>query len=225
MLRTNCPSCGAELVFRASFSVFAVCAYCGATVVRTDRDVEAIGVMADLPAEMTPLQVGTELSYDGGRFTLVGRVRMAWPDGAWNEWYMLDGDRAGWLAEAQGFLAVSFEQPVADAKGLDGMGAPSLDWLVSVGGKGYRVTDIKEARCVGSEGELPFRAPRGRVATYADMLGEGAGFAGLEQSDDGQRLFTGEYVAFDRLGLRNLRAVEGWGPPATRLGSGDPLQL
>lgn len=223
MVRTNCPSCGAELVFRASFSVFAVCAYCGSTVVRTDRDVAAIGVMADLPDEMTPLQVGTELSHGGGHYTLVGRVRMAWADGAWNEWYMVDGETAGWLAEAQGFLAVSFEQPLAGARGLDDGAVPALDTLVAVGGKTYRVTDIKEALCVGSEGELPFRAPRGRTATYADMLGEAAGFASLEQDEDGRRLYAGAYVGFDQLALRNLRAVAGWSPPTTPPDSGDPL--
>ena len=69
-----CPSCGATIPFRSSFSVYAVCSYCGSTVLRNDRDVRAIGSVADLPAEMTPLQVGAELDWRGKHYTLAGRL-------------------------------------------------------------------------------------------------------------------------------------------------------
>jgi hypothetical protein len=198
--------------------VFAVCAYCGSTVVRTDRDVESIGTMADLPDEMTPLQIGTELSHGGTHYTLIGRVRVGWADGAWNEWYMGHDSTAAWLVEAQGFLAVAVPQSIEEAGGIDATGLPRLEALVTVKGRTYRVTDIKEAACLGSEGELPFRAPRGRRATYIDMIDDVGGFASIESSDDGRQLYTGEYVPFDRLGFRNLRDIEGWKPPARPFG-------
>jgi hypothetical protein len=34
-----------------------------------------------------------------------------------------------------------------------------------------KVVDIKKAVCIGSEGELPFPAPRGRQTTAIDLLG------------------------------------------------------
>ena len=76
---------------------------------------------------------------------------------------------------------------------------------------------------VGSEGELPFAAPAGRVVHYTDMTGPFAGFAGLEESDDGRRLYIGENVTFDDLTFANLRPVEGWTlpRPGGRL-AGDP---
>jgi len=85
--------------------------------------------------------------------------------------------------------------------------------VAEIGAEPFRVSDIKRATCVGSEGELPFPAPRGRSATYYDMLSPFGGFAGLEESDDGRRLYAGDYVEFDDLKFTNLREVEGWRVP------------
>lgn len=212
-----CPSCGAPIPFRTSFAVFAVCGYCGATVVRTDRDVSRIGQAADLPDEMTPIQVGTVVTAAGTPFTVAGRVRMSWEDGFWNEWFLAgDGPAgAGWLAEAQGTWAVSFPCPLEEAQGLNPDMPPALGDPVRIRGRAFRVSDVKAASCVGSEGELPFAAERGWTALYADMLSEDGGFAGAEYSDDGARLFLGQYVTFASLRPRNLRPVEGWTAPVS----------
>ncbi len=213
-----CPSCGAPITFRSSFSVYAVCASCGSTVLRTDRDVSLIGAMADLPDEISPLQLGTMFRFQDAQFTILGRVRMEWADGGWSEWYADSGARQGWLSEAQGFFGVSFEQPVPEL--LNGT-LPSLDQVVAIDGQNFRISDIKQATCVGSEGELPFQAPRGRAATYYDMIDPAGGFAGLEQSGDGRRLYVGRYAGFDSLGLTNMRPVEGWSEPKPG-SAGDP---
>ena len=48
--------------------------------------------------------------FDGVGFKLIGRVRVSYEEGSWNEWYALFQDgRPGWVAEAQGFFMVSFE--------------------------------------------------------------------------------------------------------------------
>jgi hypothetical protein len=206
----TCPSCGADLSFRSRVSVYAVCASCGSTVMRTDLDVTQIGVMAALPDEISPFQVGTGLGFYGKRFTLVGRVRIGWDDGAWTEWFMDDGAKTqAWLTEAQGLLAVSSEQslPPGFADALPVLGA-----TIEHGGAVLRVSDIKRGICLGSEGELPFAAPQGRAANYLDMVGPNAEFAGIEDGPDGRRFYTGQYVPFDKLGFTNLREVDGWPP-------------
>jgi hypothetical protein len=217
MAEYACPACGAPIPFRSSFSVYAVCSFCGSTVLRTDRDVSLIGKQADLPEEISPLQVGTSFVRQD-RYELLGRVRMSWADGAWTEWFVSGRGGKGWLAEAQGFLALSFEAPVThDLAGS----LPPLGAVVEIGGQPFRVSDIKQATCLGAEGELPFAAPKGRTATYYDMVSPSWGFAGLEESPEGRRLYLGEYVDFDTLQFSNLRPVEGWRLPLTPT-QGDP---
>ena len=217
-----CPSCGAPIQFRSSFSVYAVCSYCSSTVLRTDRDVSLIGKQADLPDEISPLQVGAGFTFRKVRFSLLGRVRMGWADGAWTEWFVDSQTRKAWLSDAQGFLALCFEDAVP--RGLAGP-LPPLGEVIEIGKQPFRVSDIKQAACLGSEGELPFPAPRGRRATYLDMVSPTGGFAGLEQAEEGRRLYVGEYVEFDALAFTGLREVEGWTVPAERVGAGDPRLL
>jgi hypothetical protein len=221
MLATTCPSCGAELHFRSSVTVCAVCASCGSMVVRSDITVEAIGAMASLPDDISPLRVGANLTVDNRRYTLLGRARMYWAGGAWTEWFMDDGTAPGWLIEAQGFFSVAFSLPLPP--GFATAPWPALGAEIIVEGQTYRVTDLKQATCAGSEGELPFTARAGREVRYADLTSEVGGFAGLEEGDDGRRLYVGHHIHFDDVAFRDLRDVEGWTPPSVgaRL-AGDP---
>jgi hypothetical protein len=85
------------------------------------------------------------------------------------------------------------------------------------------VTDLKQAICAGSEGELPFTARRGREVRYADLTSGAGGFAGLEEGEDGRRLYAGRNIHFDDMEFGNLREVEGWtAPPAGARLAGDP---
>lgn len=212
----SCPSCGAQGAFHSAISVYAVCAYCQSMVMRQDVDVAAFGKMAELPPDMSPLQIGTAGTYDGTRFSLLGRVKTGWQDGVWNEWFMLTDDgRKGWLVEAQGCFAGCFELPM-EADGQLLINRDFASWQpkpgerVGAGGVSYTVVDIKEATCLGSEGELPYLANPGRKALVVD-LGDGEqGFASLEIYRGEARFYRGNYVAFDALALTNLRPLEGW---------------
>jgi len=76
-----CPSCGAEVVFKSSVSVFTVCAYCKSMIVRHDMDLEALGTMAEVPDDVSPLRIGTRGRDSSGRFEIVGRLKMSWSEG------------------------------------------------------------------------------------------------------------------------------------------------
>ena len=185
-------------------------------IVRHDVDVESIGKMAALPDDMSPIQIGTEGSYHGVRFNIIGRMKIGWEDGSWNEWFMVSDDgRKGWLAEAQGFYAVSFEND--DALELKNLGqdsktpsAPKRGSYIKLNNQKLKVVDIKKATCIGSEGELPFSAPQGRKTTSIDLLGPSGEFASIEIEGDKQRIYTGHYVEWNDLRCRNLRPLEGW---------------
>lgn len=168
-----------------------------------------MGTMSAVLDDVTPLQLGTRGFLEGVRFTLIGRLRLTWSDGFWNEWCVLfDDTRIGWLAEAQGFYMMSFE--------TDGsVGAPARDQLraglsVNLAGHVYRVDDIKSARCTASEGELPFAAPTGRQNLSVDLSSDDDRFACLDYSDEGMSLYLGHYVELSDLRLSNLRKIDGW---------------
>jgi len=205
----DCPSCGASVAFQCAMSVFAVCPYCRSMLVRHDLDVEVIGKMAVLAEDTSPFQLGTQGRYDGRMFQLIGRLKQQWSDGGWNEWCALFNDaRHGWLAEAQGFYLVCFETEPAVA--LPARDTLRVEQGIQIGGESYRVDDIKEVTCAGSEGELPFPAPHGRKSTSVDLSADGGKFACIEYAEDGTRLSVGRYVDFAELKLSFLRKLDGW---------------
>ncbi|MDZ5449689.1 DUF4178 domain-containing protein [Labrys sp. ZIDIC5] len=226
MRKFACPSCGADVVFRSAQSVYAVCAYCQSMVVRTDVDVTSLGVMAALPDDMSPLQLGTGGVFDGQSFTIIGRLKIGWSDGLWNEWHMLmDDGREGWIGEAQGFFSVSFEAEEATWGGVrealercrpllegseTGTAGIGPGFSVAMNGVQLRAVDIKLATCLGSEGELPFAAPKGRRTVSIDCIGAEGEFATLEHDGEEVSAYFGRYLEWDALRFSNLRPLEGW---------------
>jgi hypothetical protein len=215
MKSCSCPSCGANIDFQSSLSVYAVCKYCQSMVVRHDLDVELIGKMASLPEDMSPLQIGTSGIYNGIRFGIIGRIRLSWTDGFWNEWFIIfDDGRKGWLAEAQGFYAVNFEidqDKLPDLKEFNKESSKSfLGKQLVISKKILKIVDIKEAVCVGSEGELPFTASQGRKITSIDLVGTNSEFASIEIEGDQRHVYIGNYVEWEELHCHNFRILEGW---------------
>lgn len=210
MINFPCPSCGAEVKFRSKVSVFGVCAYCRATLVRNDLNFETLGKMAELMPDMSPLQLGTGGVYNKKVFEIIGRVKISWSDGNWNEWYVaFDDGTFGWLAEAQGNYMVSFD--ISSTANF-----PPKEKLVSgqeyniVGGKKFEIEDIKDAVLSGSEGELPFKAIYGEKTCCVDLIGDKGEFASLSYSGEGKFAYLGKYVPVEELKFSNLRSLDGW---------------
>jgi hypothetical protein len=227
----ECPNCGAPVPFPSAIAVFAVCAHCRSSVVRRDAQVEIMGQQAQLPPDLSPLRVGTRGSFDGRAFSIIGRVRMGYREGSWNEWCADFGEGVwGWIAEAQGTFAVSFEVPATDdlpgadamarrgASGLTlsnlglavGRDAMAVGRHVVIDRVGYTVRDRKQTAILASEGSLPFAAVPGRSAISADLAGPGRAFANLEYSDEGIRVFVGRSCTFGELGFAELAPLPGW---------------
>ena len=220
--------------FESAIAVLAICGHCRSSVVRREVDVEAMGQQAQMPPDISPLQVGTEGQYEGRRFRLVGRVRVGYREGTWNEWCADFGDGLwGWLAEAQGFLMVSFEiaapedlpgvrewraklgrdgkpQGLVDARLGRGREALRVGRRFRIGEVEYTVRDTKQTEILSAEGSLPFLALPGRAAISGDLGADGGRFANIEYAEDGIRVFVGAYRTMSELHLTGLRALPGW---------------
>lgn len=214
MLSLSCPSCGATVPFKSKASIFAVCSYCRSTLVRQDMDLEAVGKMAELQDDLTPIQIGTTGKFKGKAFEVIGRMKVSYDDGFWNEWYLYFAEgkhKEGWLAEAQGFYAVCFDIPESVAPPRNEASALKPGRVVQFQDRGlFEIENILEVKCLVSEGELPVNAMKGRESLSVDLTGPDTQMATIEYAKDEIRVFAGSYQDFDDFKFHNLREIEGW---------------
>ncbi len=207
MERIPCPQCGAEVPFISKSSVYAVCRYCTSTIVRTAMDVRLLGSMAALQEDPTVFQIGTTGTYGNDSFELIGRVQRRWSGGMWNEWHMyFGGGQSGWLAEAQGFLMISFLSLTA----APDEALMKLGQRFQLEGNAFTVHDTKEILSSYAEGELPVVAESGSSVRSVDLTGPGTRFACATYWEGGSELYLGEYVEFDDLQFKRIRDLSGW---------------
>lgn len=208
----TCPQCGAQVPFASKISVFAVCQYCNSTILRDDVELKLLGEMAALQDDYSVLQKGTSGYFDGKEFRLVGRVQYSWERGNWTEWFLFFPDNSypggGWLAEAQGFYAVSFQEvPSSPLPTLEDL---SPGTTIELQGAEFTVADIKTSSVSFSEGELPFVATKGTLRTSVDLSGSNEWFACIEYHENETLLFLGKYQTFTELQLQNVKELDGW---------------
>ncbi|MBN8536139.1 MAG: DUF4178 domain-containing protein [Deltaproteobacteria bacterium] len=208
-MKLSCPACGAEIVFKSRSSTFGVCSFCNSTLVRHDKDIESLGKMSEMPQDLSPLKLGTTGVFEKSNFEIVGRQRIGWENGAWNEWYLhFDNGKEGWLAEAQGFYMVSFQ--VFEKIKIPDLSSLKVAEPIRIHEINFAVEDIREVACIASQGELPLLSIQGRKSTSVDLVGKNEQFANIDYSSDGNRLFFGKYIDFDNLKFMNLRELSGW---------------
>ena len=219
MLDTNCPNCGAALRFRSADLAVKVCDYCRSTIVRKGEVLENVGIAAEVPEDVSPLQLGVRGRDGNQTFEVIGRVRWRWTDGAWNEWCVLYADGShGWLGEASGRLMLVREAPTSVFAGeavarLANGRSVGPGMTATIAELEYVVSDVQAVDCIGSEGELPFPTPIGTKAVSVDLQRTDGRTASL-QTDGGQvSAYAGRYVTLADIAASGLREFEGWPMP------------
>ncbi len=189
-------------------------------VMREGEAVHDVGKAAVLPYDISPIQLGTTGIADGVAFEVIGRVRWGWADGAWNEWLLMGVDgQHRWLGEAMGQFMLLCETD------SDSLTDPCFQTLIAgndiaigtmaeLGGARYFVADIKEATCIGSEGELPYRAPKDWTVYSVDFRSDSGHCASFQRDNGEATVYDGRYVALTDLRLKYLREIDGWTIPA-----------
>ncbi len=207
-ISANCPSCGAPVTFRWSSAVQTTCEFCKSILVRTDVDLKKVGVVADLPPDSSPIQIGSEGAYANKSFVVVGRILYEYAHGGWNEWHIVFNDStSGWLSDAQLEYAISWLVPNAfdplPRQISRGQSCKSKDLT-------YEVTSVTEAHYKGVQGELPFEYWDKSDCTFADLRTTTNEFATIDYTENPPLVFLGRAVEFTDLNLKNLREFEGW---------------
>lgn len=219
MLTVNCPNCGAPVVFRSAALPTRVCDYCRTMLVRAGDIVTPVGTAAELPFDVSPVQLGMRGTVDGHDFEVIGRMRWAWEAGSWNEWLLLFADgRQAWLGDAMGQFMLLFERPVTELRSpiarkvIDGGEAPP-GATFEIDGERMTIVDAREVHSTAAEGELPFRAPQGWRMYSVDLRGASGRAASIQRDQDGTSFYDGVYLTLADLAPRGLRRFEGWGLP------------
>jgi len=209
-MKHSCPSCGAPIQFTSALSLYCVCSHCQSQIFRNEQEVELIGKQASLPDDISPLQLYSEGEFKGKTFKVIGRCKLQWEQGTWNEWYISfsNGEATAWLAEAQGKWMLSFEQKEF---------TPPNPKEIKIG-ETYRFntvnftySDEKNAISYGFEGELPFKAVQGEKRYSVDLLSNLPNkFLSFEYEAESARAYLGQYVTLFELKMRNMREFDGW---------------
>ena len=217
MAELACPQCGAPVVFRTADLVMRVCDYCRTAILRDGETLRAAGKVAVVPEDVSPLQIGTRGRWGERAFELVGRVRWRWSDGAWNEWLALYGDGGhGWLGEAMGRFMLLDEVQAPRTKVVQRIAGGQevvVGQEATIDGVAYRVSDIKQAVCVASEGELPSRVVSGTTVTSVDLMTTDIRCASVQREGQETHVYVGRYVSLADVAASNLRAFDGWPLP------------
>lgn len=218
MQTIDCPNCGAPVLFRTTALPVRVCDHCRTLVVRYSQSAETMGTVAELPFDVSPVQIGTRGEWEGLAFEIVGRMRWSWEDGAWNEWFLMLSDGSTcWLGEAMGRFMMAREQSLETANGIFQAFATDesvkIGYRVQIDHAQYRLADQRTVRCVAAEGELPFTAPSGWEMFSADFHSRGDAFACFQRDRRDSHLYVGRYVELADLKPQNLRLLPGWDMP------------
>jgi hypothetical protein len=211
--KARCPNCGGPIEWKLGSSAALVCPFCSFSVVRTDRDLRAIGKVADLVPTAPPIAVGDHGRIGQTGFVVGGRLQLDHGKGPWDEWYVeLDDGRWAWLARAQGRWYLTFPVAASGFPPIEHMSPGANGQLPGGGDVAWTAVERGQSRLVSAEGELPFPAVPGEVGRYVDLEAVGGLFATLDYGDGTEppRFYAGR-----RYEAHEIAWQEGGGPRPT----------
>ncbi len=183
-----CPSCGAPITFRFAGAAAQVCSHCKFVVARTDRNLVAVGRMADLVEIPSPLQLNTTGRWNNEPFVVDGRVqldRAGAPGAPWQEFFLAfpQSGRWCWVAYAQGRWYSTSEVPLPQS-GLPPHSSLRAGQNIELPGYGaWTVAEVGQRRVISGEGEMPHVAAPNVPTGYADIAGPNGAFGTIDYGD------------------------------------------
>ncbi len=209
--QASCPSCGSPIAFTLGTSLLKVCEHCGVAVARKGADLAAYGRVAELIPTPSVLKLGLDGRYEGApAFSLVGRLQLDYGAGTWDEWLLAFGNGTwAWLAESQGKF--HYMGQAAALPPVPAFSELQVGQTLDLGPPGtFVVAEVRQARFMTAQGELPFDVEPGSLLHYADLSGPKGQFATLDYGTglQAEALYVGREVALDELGFKDLPTVD-----------------
>ena len=212
VLQANCPSCAAQIEFKAGSTIVLVCPFCRSAIARTDRNLEDLGKVAEIAESESPLKIGLNGTFKGHRFQLTGRAQNRHElGGFWDEWYAtFSNGWVGWLAEAQGKFYLTFYQPLPGDAQIPPFETLQIgQTIAAVPNKApLTVTEKGTATAVAADGEIPYKLVPNEQSDYADLSGKDNTFGTIDYSMNPPWVFVGQEVSLADIGLADARPAE-----------------
>jgi hypothetical protein len=170
----NCPSCGATLRLQLHAAKMVVCHYCGQTSFLNAGRWQAQGEKTVLADYGSLLALGRTGKLKGKPFRVLGRVRMSYEGGFWDEWLLqLDNGTTGWLQEDEGDFVLFM--PSHQSGVLPTYPSLKVGKTYKVGEYIFFVMEKNQMKVLGSEGELPYQVLPGHAGAYVEGVSVGKG--------------------------------------------------
>lgn len=205
----QCPNCGGPIRMALGSSWAVVCQWCNASVVRTDRDLQTLGKVADLAPTGAEHAVGDSGSLGGVAIYVAGRMQLDHGRGPWDEWYVQHGQHWAWLAKAQGQWYLTYPtQPSAPLPAWEQMTPGQRGQLPGVQGE-WVVDEQGHSTVLSGQGELPFPVISGQRGRFVDLSGAGGAFATIDYGDGTQppKLYVGRRLQHGELQIQSSGAA------------------
>jgi ribosomal protein S27AE len=198
----QCPSCGANITQQNPASRSISCGYCGQTSHINADSLQAAGEQHLLVDYGSFLSVGNRGRWQGQGFTILGRLRIEYEDGFWDEWYInFDNGNPAWIQEDDGsFMLFLPEGETVKVNYYDVHVGSFVDFNRTL--NQVFITSKSRAKVEGGEGELPFRIVPGEIADFVEGIKDGEVIS-IEILPDGLTVYKGNEITLDDL-LLNL---------------------
>jgi uncharacterized protein DUF4178 len=169
----NCPTCGAPLKIENQFIRSVTCQFCGSTYLISGEDgLDKQGQGAKLGDYPSRVNVGQTGAIRGRRFSVLGRVRYAYPEGFWEEWQIAwdDGEAPTWLEEDEGYWTMYKRERVRSQ--IPSHEQVRIGSTIQVNKHNVFVTEKRSGKMVGQEGQfssvMPITGDFGYISGTAD---------------------------------------------------------
>ncbi len=168
----NCPACGGPIENINPHSRSVSCSHC-ANLLYFNNSQWVSGGKFPTEIEAPPLlRVDRQGSFDGNAFRVAGRIRLAYDEGHWDEWWLeFENGEDRWLEEDDG--SYYFHQSVPLDTTTDAVNNLGVGKMFPAGDKSWFVTESGEASISGVQGQVPVTLQPGFLLRYYDAVTDG----------------------------------------------------
>ena len=138
-------------------------------MVLRDEKLQSNGTQSRLAQGYSRFYSGAVGTVGDVRFQVLGRVRYAFANGFWDEWYIKHEDGTGfWITEDNYSFAIQRLHNLPDP--LMPLKHYKIGDDITVDGRDYQVSEIGKAECLGIEGEVPKEILATESYMYIDAI-------------------------------------------------------